>query len=168
LINATLEYILGPVKKKMPNGIDKEVFLRLKKIRGNLSQEKFAKVLGVNQGTVCKYESGRLPDAITLNKIAEYGGVTVEWLLHGDATEPPAAKIGELAPEIYDARPVAPLDFPKLIEVVDAVEDYYRTHRLKRRSIQKSRLIALVYEHCTENKERPDQILVERYLPLAD
>jgi hypothetical protein len=48
------------------------------------------------------------------------------------------------------------------------VEDYFTLHRLKRRSIQKARLIALLYEHCTDNKEKPDEILVKRYLPLAD
>lgn len=116
--------------------------------------------------TISRYESGRIPDAKTLSRIADYGKVTVEWLLHGK--DQSASQLSEFAPEIYDARPIAPLDFPKLIEVLDAVEDYYRTRRLKRRSIQKARLIALVYEHCTENKEKPDQILVERYIPLAD
>jgi transcriptional regulator with XRE-family HTH domain len=140
---------------------------RIKTIRGTLSQAKFADLIGVNQGTVHKYEKGiSAPSEETLRKIANHGKVTVKWLLHGD--DQPAAQLSELAPEIYDARPIAPLDFPKLIEVLDAVEDYYRTRRLKRRSIQKARLIALVYEHCTENKEKPDQVLVERYLPLAD
>ena len=94
----------------------------------------------------------------------------MEWLLRGD--EPLGAKysikIKEHAPEIYDARPVAPLDFSKLIEVVAAVRKYFSAKRLKRRPMQEARLIALLYEHCTDNKEHPDQVLVERYLPLAD
>jgi hypothetical protein len=76
-------------------------------------------------------------------------GVTVEWLLHGDQVAPPgeivvcraAPQLTEHAPESYDARPVAPLDFTMLIEVVAAVEDYFTLHRLRHRSIPKARLV---------------------------
>lgn len=159
---------MGVVKKKMPNGIKKDVGLRIRKIRGLLNQKEFAEILELNQATICKYESGRIPEALTLKRIADYGGTTVEWLLYGEAPPAQAKQLQEHAPEIYDGRPIAPLDFPKLIEVLAAVEDYYSAHRLKRRSIQKARLIALLYEHCTINKEKPDDILVKRYLPLAD
>jgi transcriptional regulator with XRE-family HTH domain len=49
-----------------------------------MTQAAFASVLGKTQGTVQKYEKGEiLPEDETLKKIADYGGITVEWLLTG-------------------------------------------------------------------------------------
>jgi transcriptional regulator with XRE-family HTH domain len=140
---------------------------RLREIRAKLSQEKFGKILGVTKVTISRYEAGRVPDVETLNRIANYGGVTVEWLLHGDAPEPAAVKIQEFAP-IYDASPLPPLAETALTEVIAAVEDYYARHRLKRRPIQKARLIIRLYQHYAETREKPDDILIKGNLPLAD
>ena len=57
---------------------------RIKQIRGNLTQIEFAKIFGVRDSTVSRWEYGRLSDEETLKKIADFGGVTVEWLLRGD------------------------------------------------------------------------------------
>jgi transcriptional regulator with XRE-family HTH domain len=195
----------------------------IKKIRGDLSQAKFADLIGVNQGTVHKYEKGiSSPSEETLKKIAYYGGVTVEWLLYGDKvnvlaqirdeslelylhpdTIPEAKnsairayhqtamslreqldlKISEISelrqagdqpPQLlehapaYDASPLPPLAETALTEVVAAVEDYYARHRLKRRPIQKARLIIRLYQHYAETREKPDDILIKGNLPLAD
>lgn len=141
---------------------------KIKKIRGNLSQAKFADLIGVNQGTVHKYEKGiSAPSEETLKKIAAHGGVTVEWLLHGDAPEPAAAEFKEFAP-VYDASPLQPLAETALTEVIAAVEDYYARYRLKRRPIQKARLIIRLYQHYAETREKPDDILIKGNLPLAD
>lgn len=115
--------------------------------------------------TISRYEAGRVPDVETLKNIADYGGVTVEWLLHGDR---PAPQLLEHAPDLYDARPLPPLAFPLLVEVVAAADAYLARRRLKRSIIQRARLYVLLYEHCAENKERPDDALVEKYLVLAD
>lgn len=153
---------MGPVKKKMPIGIDKAVFLRLKKIRGDLSQKEFAKVLGVNQGTVCKYESGRLPDAITLNKIAEYGGVTVEWLLHGEEKTTP--QLREFAPEQYDARP-AVLNVDYLVQANFLTRKFLKSKRLAFTDHQEAQLSAYIYEYLIEFHADPGEVVIRR---LAD
>jgi len=163
---------LGPVKKKMPNGIDKEVFLRLKKIRGDLSQKEFAKVLGINQGTVCKYESGRLPDAITLNKIAEYGGVTVEWLLYGDRAQAREAEA------VFDKpRPgAAGLDSPYLFAAVDKsiladiIEQVETGLRRKKKSLSPVRyahLLSLLYDRYQETGQPLSRSTIEDFLKLV-
>jgi hypothetical protein len=77
-------------------------------------------------------------------------------------------KIKELAPEIYDAGPLTPMSETALTEVIAAVEDYYARHRLKRRPIQKARLIIRLYQHYAETREKPDDILIKGNLTLAD
>jgi len=45
----------------------------------------FAQRVGVSRGTIGLYEAGTLaPRARTLDRIAEIGGVTADWLLRGD------------------------------------------------------------------------------------
>ena len=195
---------------------------RIRKIRGKLTQEEFGKLFGVLGPAVSKWEDGRLSDDETLKKIADYGGVTVEWLLYGDKVNVLAQirdealelylhpdtipevkdsairnyhqtamalreqldlKIAEIAelrqsggqlPQLterspaYDATPLPFLAEAALTEVIAAVEDYYARHRLKRRPIQKARLIIRLYQHYAETREKPDDILIKGNLPLAD
>jgi transcriptional regulator with XRE-family HTH domain len=58
---------------------------RLKELRGNLSQEEFAKKIGVSFRTYQRYEVGeRIPHPHVLSKIAEKFDTTVDWILTGD------------------------------------------------------------------------------------
>lgn len=123
-------------------------------------------MIGITKASISKYESGAtIPSKIVLNKIADYGGVTVEWLLRGEAAVP---ELREHAPETYEGRPLPSLDEDLLIQVVATVEEYLAEHKMKRRPLQKGRLFAKLYEHCLTDKERPNSLLVKRYLPLAD
>lgn len=68
--------------------------IQLKKLRENsgLSQYSFAAELGVAQSTIGGWESGtREPNLSTLNRIADYFGVTVDYLL-GRASAPPVQR----------------------------------------------------------------------------
>jgi transcriptional regulator with XRE-family HTH domain len=61
---------------------------RFNELRGELSQDAFAKKIGVARPTVGFYENGeRLPDALTLVKIARACGVSVAWLLGESSAE---------------------------------------------------------------------------------
>ena len=58
--------------------------IRLKELRSNkgISQAKLAKELGVSVGAVGNWESGiRLPDAKTIQRIADYFNATTDYLL---------------------------------------------------------------------------------------
>lgn len=46
-----------------------------------LSRSDLARHLQVEPSTVSRYTSGRVPEAATLNKVAEYFGVTTDFLL---------------------------------------------------------------------------------------
>jgi transcriptional regulator with XRE-family HTH domain len=52
-----------------------------------LSQKAFGAQRGVSRNTAGLYERGQTPGTAVLDRIARAGGVTVEWLLHGPASE---------------------------------------------------------------------------------
>jgi len=57
---------------------------RLKKLRGNITQKDYAKKLGISLRAYQNYESGkRVPKPAIINKIAQKGGVGVDWILWG-------------------------------------------------------------------------------------
>lgn len=141
---------------------------RLKDIRGEESQESFGRRnFAVGKSTISKFEADiMVPDFEILKKYAALGKTTKERLLRGDDRQ--TAQVTELAPEIYDAGPLTPMSEGALTEVIAAVEDYYARHRLKRRPIQKARLIIRLYQHYAETREKPDDILIKGNMPLAD
>ncbi|HEX9758233.1 MAG TPA: helix-turn-helix transcriptional regulator [Nitrospiria bacterium] len=51
---------------------------RIRDVRGNMTQERFAKRLGVKQNYVCRYEKGRFPSPELLLKIARFGNVSID------------------------------------------------------------------------------------------
>lgn len=55
---------------------------RFSKLRGEMTQDEFAKYLGISRPTVGFYENGtRLPDALVLRQIAEKCNVSADYLL---------------------------------------------------------------------------------------
>ena len=63
----------------------------LRKKKG-LNQKEFGKLIGAAQNTVCNWENGkREPDNDTLIKIADFFGVTTDYLL-GTKEKPPLLK----------------------------------------------------------------------------
>ena len=60
---------------------------RLKQLRAdkNINQMELARDLGVNQGTVGKWETGsRKPDSEMLSRLADYFSVSIDYLLGRD------------------------------------------------------------------------------------
>lgn len=52
-------------------------------MRGNLSQTEFAEAVGINRSLISSYESGRKsPSMASLEKLADYDRVTVDYLLN--------------------------------------------------------------------------------------
>jgi len=143
---------------------------RIKEIRGSLTQGEFGERIGVKQATVYKYEKGlALPGDLTLKKIADYGGVTVEWLLHGE--EPAAVKYSiktrEHAPEDYSAA-LTDIETALLTEVVTVVHQVIAARRLKFSPAQIARLIVKTYDDSRAGHERPTAYQVERLLLFVD
>ena len=143
---------------------------RIKILRGGLSQGAFAKMFGVNQNTVSRWEYGQvLSDEDTLKKIADFGEVTVEWLLRGE--EPPNVKYSirtrEHAPEEYSAA-LTDIETALLTEVVTVVHQVIAARRLKFTPAQTARLIVKAYDDSRAAHERPTAYQVERLLLFVD
>lgn len=159
------------VKKNVPDVIKKDVGERIRGVRGRLTQGKFAEILGINQTTICKYEAGRVPEAFILKKIADFGGVSMDWILHGgrpaghlyykeEGRGPPAR---EHAPETYDsARPAEIQEF-LFAEVFRMVLNYEAKHKLRHDPLHTARLLVKVYNECVTSLERPTELLCEKY-----
>jgi len=135
---------------------------RIRKNRGGLTQAEFAKLFGVNQNTISRREKGGITDLQTLERIADYAGGTVQWLLRGD--QPPALELLENPLEVYGARPGPPLDVALLAEVLTEIKKLINHRRVKLSPEREARLVALVYDHCLENKVKPDRTLVDKFL----
>jgi transcriptional regulator with XRE-family HTH domain len=63
------------------NGSGQRIATVRRKLR--LTQGAFAARVGVTRNAVIRYEHGALPRAKVLDRIAQAGGVTVEWILRG-------------------------------------------------------------------------------------
>ena len=119
---------------------------RLKKLRQEhkLLQKELAKELNLTQQTISSYESNkREPDSETLQKIAQYFNVSVDYLLGISKERTPADKIKEALssdPELLDfweklsgredlrelfkkAINKSPEEIKKIIRVIKAMED---------------------------------------------
>lgn len=141
---------------------------RIKEIRKKLgSQEKLANLLGVQKPTISRYESGRVPDAETLKKIADIGNTTVEWLLRGEAPPDQVHQLREFAPEDYSAT-LTDIETIFLTEVITNVIEVIKARRLKLTAAQEARLIVKVYDDCRAAHEHPSIIHVEKILLLRD
>lgn len=94
---------------------------QLKKLRKsqNLSQVKFAKIFNISNGTIAMWETGkRQPDSEMLSKIADYFGVSVDYLLGRTETMPKAK--GVKIPVLGNVAAGIPID--AIEEIIDYEE----------------------------------------------
>jgi len=142
---------------------------RLRKIRGNQSQESFGRqYFGVGKSTISKFESDdMIPNLETLEIYAKLGKTTVERLLHGEALPAQAQQLRELAPEDYAAT-LSDIEATLLTEVVTKVKEVIKARRLKLTEAQEARLIVKTYDDCRAAHEHPSITHVERILLLRD
>lgn len=119
---------------------------RLKELRykKELSQRELASILNMSPSTIAMYETGqREPDAETLKKIADFFGVTIDYLLGRTDTPSPVDKITDSVsddPELAkfwdelkeredlqllfkQTREMSPEDVKKIIRIIKAIED---------------------------------------------
>ncbi len=150
----------------MPYGNYSDISARIRKVRGKLKQAQFADILGIPRPNLSKYESGRQPPADVLQKIADYGGVTVKWLLTGkeekkdkDQPRPPEHPSNIPPPE-------PPVEIQEFLfaEVLRALEDYMEKYRTPFELGFRARLLVALYNHCARTLEPPSEYLVESFV----
>lgn len=71
-----------------------DVYAELCKQR-NVSESKVAETIGLNRSAVVKWKKGATPAGPTIQKLADYFGVTTDYLLTGEQTEKAPAPEGE-------------------------------------------------------------------------
>lgn len=164
-------------RKKSVLGIFIGLSGRIKEIRekrGGLTQKEFAQILGVAQGTINKYENGSiLPGEDVLKKIADYGGVTIEWLLHGGKpaelhelpesitieSPPPGA-----GPLLHDPYLFGGLDINAMTQIIELVEDHLPPIKKPLKPVKKALLISLLYDQFQSTGDIPNQGTLKEFL----
>lgn len=114
----------------MNEKIDIKVGVRIRKVRKNLnlSQEEFAKKIGISQGHLSKIERGeQLPDKPLIMSIAYSFGINDSWLLTGEGEMFRKKKdsvefVPAVAVPIISAQ--VPAGFPVMPPEDDYIEDY--------------------------------------------
>jgi transcriptional regulator with XRE-family HTH domain len=146
----------------------KEIFsAELAKIleKRGISQDEFNKEIGVQQA-VTRWKTGdTTPSADSLLAIKNVFDISIDQLLTGEEPQPALA---EFVSEHYEARSLEALETTLLFEVLEKVEEVVIKHRQKLSVRQTARLAALAYEHCRREREKPNELLIEKYLLLAD
>ncbi len=149
----------------MPYGNFSDISARIRQIRGKLKKAEFADILCIPRPNLSKYESGRKPPADVLQKIADYGGVTVKWLLTGKEEKKDLGK--PLRPDQPPAvpEPGRPCEIQEflLAEVLRSVEEYLEKYKTTYPLKYRARLITFLYNHCARKLEPPSESLVFRY-----
>jgi len=141
----------------------KEIFIsQLRKLMNELGikeQKEFLDKVGVRQSNFSKWESGATAPSIeTLLTIKNEFGVSLDWLLAGE----------EAKPCIQDTRLPPPLDTPLLAQVLLWVGSVLIETKIELEPDKKGRLVSLIYEHCIREKEKPNAVLIKRFLLLTD
>ena len=126
-------------------------------------------ILEVNQATICKYESGRIPEALILQKIATHGGVTVEWLLHGAQELPAPGKAITLesptrSSPFHEPGLFGALDTLALTQILDALEDLLSKRKKPLKSSKKAFLISLLYDEFQKTGQPLNQATLKEFL----
>ena len=150
----------------MPYGNFSDISARIRQVRGKLKKSEFADLLGIPRPNLSRYESGRQPPADVLQKMADYGGVTVKWLLTGEEeggslekTRPPE----QLPVASEPARPCEVQEF-LLVQVLLAVEEYLEKYKTTYLPKYRARLITALYNYCAREDELPSEFLVGDFL----
>jgi transcriptional regulator with XRE-family HTH domain len=149
----------------MPYGSFHDISARIRKVRGELKKAKFADILGIPRPNYYKYEDGRKPPADVLQKIADYGGVTVKWLLTGkeekekNLDRPILPDQPSVAPESQRPGEIQEFLFAQVLRAFEEYQDslgivYDRAHR--------ARVLVALYNHCARELELPSFGLVEK------
>jgi transcriptional regulator with XRE-family HTH domain len=148
----------------MPYGKYTDISARIREVRGKLKQAQFADILGIPRPNLSKYESGRQPPADVLQKIADYGGVTVKWLLTGkkekkDKDQPTTPE--RPPPSLVPGPPVEIQEF-LFTEVLRAVEDFMKKFGMSFELEFRARLLVALYNHCARELKPPSEELIDQ------
>lgn len=102
-----------------------------------LTQTQFAKEFNVANGTIAMWESGkRKPDLDTLRRIADFFGVTADYLLGADTecgSKPASKPVGDYAPRLRELREKRGLTLDQVADALGLRNQYISNYELGKR-----------------------------------
>ncbi|WP_081581639.1 helix-turn-helix domain-containing protein [Pararhodospirillum photometricum] len=117
---------------------------RLRSVRGDMSQDDFATLLGVHKQTIGKYERGIVvPGGDVLARLRAVLGIDVNWLLTGRAVKDayePTLEVGA----VTRAAPSQLLDEDLFSQVIDGISKVYKDAGARIAPVDLGRLAARV------------------------
>jgi transcriptional regulator with XRE-family HTH domain len=167
---------------------------RLKEVMGDESQRSFAQRIGVTEGTLRAWLSGKSePGMQHLISLSEAGDTTIDWLAKGKGamsndqddssisvtvtanSEHPIRRkdINHGEPPEYAVKRAqtttkeAPLDLQLLQEVIEALEAHLMIRGMMLTPARKALFIQLIYEHQMDTRLNKDET-TEKFLKLLD
>jgi transcriptional regulator with XRE-family HTH domain len=134
---------------------------RLKMVRGNIHQKRFAEMLDVHVNTLGRWERGeQCPNQQDICKILQIRpSINPEWILTGEG---PMERTADPKP----ANSAKPVNLSLLKDVIAAVEDHLASKGLKLVSEKKAELITVLYDMFAE-KNKVDKAVVLSLVKLA-
>lgn len=150
-----------------------EVGRRLTEIRGEKSQEEFAKWLGpsvVHKNTLARYERGErdlsMKFMLALNMLL---GVNPAWVILGPEEGGPkfVKDVVWKGEPVAGYKRVAPLDHDAMRDVIQVVEEFLQERGLVLEPAKKAELLVLIYEDVREHEGKVDRARVIRLVKLA-
>jgi|AGTN01.1.fsa_nt_gi Helix-turn-helix. len=114
---------------------------RMRRLRGSLSQDEFARQLGVHKETIGKYERDKiLPGSDVLTRLRQEGRVDINWLLTGEGGAPVPSPGGEI-------------NLDALAGAIAAVEELLDLRRIVLTPEKKAKLAAILYRQLIQAGE---------------
>lgn len=110
-------------------------------------------------------------------KIADHGGRTVEWLLHGDKkveiheipesitieSPPPGSGPGLHDPYLFHG-----MDISAMTQIIEVVEDFLSHRQKPLKSVKKALLISLLYDQFQKTGQPLTQATLKEFLRRVD
>ena len=155
---------MGKVKPK--KYFSKEILIsQIEKIlqEKGINQSEFNEAIKVSQA-ITKWKSGQTPSAESLLAIKKTFGISIDHLLTGE--EPCAPEIAASPKEIYEARPLAPVEAELLNQILTIIEETLKEEKKALAAELKGRLISRIYNDCAEDRSKPHATMVKRYIWL--
>lgn len=129
---------------------------RIKELRGNMSRDEFASLIGSNRNTIQRYETyERIPKADFIEIICEKFQVRADWLVLG------------IGPKSRSAEPLTELDQAILTDAIAALEEALAAKGRVIEPGKKAEIITEIYQLISEDEQKGTTSNIARILKLA-
>jgi len=125
---------------------------RLKKIRGKITQQDFAKKLGISLNSYASYERGATyPNYLFIKNICIFFQINPNWLIFGEGG---MFKEGDIYKEEHESHY---LNYNRLRQAIEVIEMTISNQKNQPKNCEKAKMIIDVYKYL-ENEKIPKPV----------